>query len=81
MEKTKDLIRIEQQFLYTLAQVIESFPQYSIAQHLIHFLRKKSEAKEAYFWTPEKALQKLESYYDELKTDLLNDKESDYLYN
>ncbi len=71
MPKTKQQIRTEQQFLYTLAQIVESFPQYTIAQHLIHFLRKKGEAKETYFWSDEVVLQKLEFYYDELKQDLL----------
>lgn len=70
MQKTKQQIRVQQQFLYTLAQIVEIFPQYTITQHLIHFLRKKNEVKEAYFWADEVILQKLESYYDELKNDL-----------
>lgn len=72
MEKTKQQLRIEQQFLYTLAKIIEAFPQYTISQHLVHFLRKKNEAKEAYYWSSEKILQKIESYYDELINDLPN---------
>jgi hypothetical protein len=69
--KTKQQISIEQQFLYTLAQVIEIFPQYTISQHLAHFLRKKSDTKSPYFWSDENVLHKLELYYDELKQDLL----------
>lgn len=71
--KTKQQIRIEQQFLYTLAQIIEIFPQYTIAQHLSHFMRSKGvETKSVYFWNDETILRKLEAYYDELKNDLLN---------
>lgn len=69
--KTKQRVQIEQQFLYTLSKVVESFPQYSIAQHLAHFLRKKNETKEVYFWQDELVLQKLEDYYDELKVTLI----------
>lgn len=71
MMKTKNQVQTEQQFLYNLAQVIEAFPQYTIAQHLCHFLRKKNEFKDVYFWSDEILLNKIESYYDELKEDLL----------
>lgn len=76
--KTKQQIRTEQQFLYTLAQIIEIFPQYTIAQHLSHFMRTKGlESKDVYFWQDETILRKLESYYDELKSDLLDQTEED----
>ena len=48
--KTKSQLRVEQQFLYNLAQVIEAFPQYKIAQHLIHFLRRKGDLRDVYAW-------------------------------
>jgi len=70
--KTKQQIRTEQQFLYILAQIIEIFPQYTMAQHISHFLRSKGDGKSVYFWSDETLLHKLEAYYDELKTDLLN---------
>lgn len=69
--KAKQQVQIEQQFLYILAQVVESFPQYTIAQHLSHFQRRKGEGKELYFWSDENTLKKLEEYYDELKNDLI----------
>lgn len=79
IQKTKQQLQIEQQFLYTLAQIVESFPQYTIAQHIAHFLRKKHELKELYFWTDQLILQKIEGYYDELKNDLLiNTDDEDY---
>lgn len=71
--KTKAQIQIEQQFLHTLAQIIEAFPQYTIAQHICHFMRKKAEARDSYFWVDEGVLNKLELYYDELKNELIID--------
>ena len=78
--KTKQQIRTEQQFLYTLAQVIEIFPQYTMTQHINHFLRSKGDGKSVYFWSDETLLHKLEAYYDELKTDLLNNNNQDEDY-
>lgn len=68
--KSKAQIQIEQQFLYNLAQIIEAFPQYKIGEHLAHFLRKKSEKQEFYYWHNELILQKIEDYYNELKDTL-----------
>lgn len=76
--KTKNQIQTEQQVLFTLANIIETFPQYTIAQHLSHFLRKKKEVKDAYFWSDDLILRRVEEYYDELKTDLLHEKDEDY---
>jgi hypothetical protein len=81
--KSKELIRAEQQFLYTLQQIVDGFPQYTISQHLLHFLRQKSEKKEPYFWSTTLLLQKIEQYYDELKELMLDpeyneDDEEDY---
>lgn len=69
--KTKAQVQIEQQFLYNLAQIIETFPQYKIGEHLGHFLRKKGEKQEFYYWSNELLLQKLEEYYNELKDTLV----------
>lgn len=78
--KTKQQIRTEQQFLYILAQIIEIFPQYTMAQHISHFIRTKGDSKGVYFWSDETLLHKLEAYYDELKTDLLNNLQNDEDY-
>lgn len=69
--KTKAQVQIEQQILYNLTQIVEIFPQYTMAQHFCHFLRSKGEGKQPYFWSDEQLLKKIESYYDELKNDLL----------
>lgn len=66
MKKTKYDIRIEQQFLHNLNRIVETFPQYTLSQHLIHFLRTKGDKSDVYFWSNEKTLSKIEEYYDEL---------------
>ena len=75
--KTKQQVQIEQQFLFTLSKIVESFPQYTIAQHMVHFQRRKGEPKELYYWKDDILLQKIEEYYDELKSDLLINKVED----
>jgi len=76
--KTKNQIQVEQQILFNLAKIIEAFPQYTIAQHFSHFLRKKKEGKDVYFWSDETILKKVEEYYDELKTDLIHETDEEY---
>lgn len=69
-KKDKRKIQIEQQVFHILIDIVELYPQYSLSQHLCHVLRKKMETKEAYFWSDEVLLKKLEDYYDELRQDL-----------
>lgn len=75
--KTKKQIQTEQQVIYNLSQIVELAPQYTIAQHITHFLRRKGEPKEVYFWSDELVLKKIEEYYDELKIDLLINREEE----
>ncbi len=75
--KSKSEIQVEQQIFYNMAQITEAFPQYNIVQHICHFMRRKGETKDVYFWAPELLLKKIEEYYDELKTDLVNENEED----
>lgn len=63
-EKTK--VQVEQQFIYLIMNIIETYPQYSLSQHLCHILRRKGDSDEAYYWDEEKFLKKVEDYYDEL---------------
>lgn len=72
MSKNKKDIQIENQIFYLLRNICEMFPQYTFSQHLCHILRKKSDFQEAYDWTDEKLLNKVEKYYDELQTELVN---------
>lgn len=77
MIKTKEDVQLEKRFLFNLSNILESFPQYTISQHLCHLLRKKSDSKEAYFWTDEDITRKIEKYYDELLEDLSQLKEEE----
>lgn len=60
----------EEQIFYNFMQVVQQFPQYSLVQHMCHFLRKKDDTEEAYFWSVEKTLKKIEAYKDELDQEL-----------
>lgn len=70
--KTKQRIQIEQQFLYILSKIVETFPQYKLSQHMAHIFRRKTENAFPYFWDDELSLRKIEAYYDELVSDLAN---------
>jgi hypothetical protein len=80
MVKSKETIKLEQQILYNLVQVTDMFPQYTIAQHILHILRTKGKNKDPYFWDDVTLLSIIEEYLDELHTDLAtkNDDEYDY---
>jgi hypothetical protein len=65
-------IKLEKLILYNLNQITELFPQYTFSQHLWHILRSKGE-KEAYFWDNSTLLNKVETYLDELQTELSNE--------
>lgn len=70
VKKDRKKVQTEQQFIYLLMNIIESYPQYEIPQHLCHILRKKNDDEEAYYWSSEKFLKKVEDYYDELNSEL-----------
>ena len=71
--KDKKTMQVQQQILYNLVQILDIFPQYSVTQHLWHIMRTKGIEKEPYFWDDVTLLSKIESYYQELNTELLND--------
>jgi hypothetical protein len=75
--KNKRDLQIEQQIIYNLVQILESFPQYTLSQHLWHTLRSKGTEKEPYFWDNLTLLSKIEAYNNELNTELVYDTESD----
>jgi len=69
----------EEQVFYNFMQVVQSYQQYTIAQHLAHILRKKKDSEESYYWDNDKLLKKIEDYKDELDSELsILDKASDY---
>lgn len=62
--------QVEEQIFYNLMQIVQSFPQYTLAQHLGHILRRKFDLEEFYYWSDEKLLKKFEDYRDELEAEL-----------
>ena len=78
MKKTKYDLRIEQEFLHILSKIVDICPYYTLSQHLVHFLRKKGDKLDPYFWTNEKLLTRIDEYYNEIVNDLTN---GDILYN
>jgi hypothetical protein len=62
--------QVEEQIFYNLMQIVQSFPQYTLAQHLVHVMRRKSDLEECYYWNDEKFLKKFEDYRDELGNEL-----------
>lgn len=62
--------QVEEQVFYHLMQIVQTYPQYTIAQHLSHLLRTKGDKEEFFFWSDEKLLKKFEDYKDELDREL-----------
>jgi hypothetical protein len=72
METNKSqMLKTNKQLFYYLVNIAEMYPQYTLAQHFIHIMRKKDDNQDPYFWSQEKLLSKVESYYDELNDELL----------
>ena len=68
----KQNMQIKQLIFHNLMQIVEQFPQYTIAQHFSHVLRRKTDSQPSYNWNDEKTLKKFEDYKDELETELAN---------
>lgn len=64
---SKQEAQIKQQIFHHFMEIIELFPQYTVAQHLVHIMRPRSEA---YKFTSEQLLKKFENYRDELENEL-----------
>ena len=61
---------VEEQVFFNFMKIVQSFPQYTITQHLAHILRKKGDREEHYYWNNDKLLKKIEDYKDELESEL-----------
>lgn len=59
----------KQQIFHHFIEIVELFPQYSIAQHIVHVMRPQTGC---YQWTDEDLLKKFENYRDELESDLVD---------
>jgi len=68
----KEGMQIKQLIFHNLMQIVEQFPQYTVAQHLYFILRRKGDKQEIYHWPDKKVLKKFEDYKDELETELAN---------
>lgn len=66
----KHSMQVKQLIFHNLMQIVELFPQYTVAQHLYHIMRKKGDTQDVYYWKDEKMLKKFEDYKDELETEL-----------
>lgn len=73
-KKTKERVIIENQIFHLLINISEICPQYTLSQHFWHIFRKKGMSNEQYFWSEAELLKKIEDYYDELKEDLIYNK-------
>jgi hypothetical protein len=62
--------QIEEQVFYNIMKIVQEYPQYSIAQHILHVFRRKGDVQDPYFWSDEKLLKKFEDYKDELDREL-----------
>jgi hypothetical protein len=63
----KSKIQTKQQIFHQLVEVVELFPQYTIAQHLVHIMRPHTGC---YQWSDDDLLKKFEKYRDELENEL-----------
>lgn len=68
----KHTMQIKQLIFHNIMQIVEQFPQYTVAQHLYFILRRKGDKEEIYNWSDGKVLKKFEDYKDELETELAN---------
>lgn len=63
----------EEQIFYNFMQIIQSYPQYTIPEHLSHLLRSKGDLEGSFFWSNDKLLKKIEDYKDELERELASE--------
>jgi len=68
-----------QQIFHNLGEIVELYPQYSVANHLAAILRKKNSIGQDFFhWSDTDLLKKIEQHKDELEgEDIMNDIETE----
>ena len=67
MSNNKLKVQIKQQIFHHFVEIVELFPQYTIAQHIVHVMRPQTGN---YNWSDEELLKKFEQYRDELESEL-----------
>lgn len=65
----KERIQTKQQIFHHFVEIVELFPQYTIAQHMVHVMRPQTGS---YQWKDADLLKKFEKYRDELENELLD---------
>jgi hypothetical protein len=71
----KQKIQTKQQIFHRFVEIVELFPQYTIAQHMVHVMRPHTGC---YQWSDEELLKKFEKYSDELHNELADKVEADF---
>lgn len=66
--------QIKQQIFHHFIDIVELFPQYTIAQHMVHVMRPQSAS---YHMTDDMLLRKFEKYRDELENELADQQADD----
>lgn len=66
---SKSNIQVKKQIFHHLVEIIELFPQYTTAQHIVHIMRPQTGC---YNWSDEELLRKFEKYRDELENELVD---------
>lgn len=66
---SKQKIQTKQQIFHHFVEIVELFPQYTIAQHIVHVMRPQTGS---YQISDEELLKKFEDYRDELESDLVD---------
>jgi len=67
-------IQTKSQIFHNFAEIVELFPQYTIAQHMVHILRPQTGC---YGWSDTELLRKFEKYRDELENELVDNIKED----
>lgn len=73
MSKNQQM-QIKQQIFHHFIDIVELFPQYSIAQHIVHVMRPQTGS---YQLSDEDLLKKFEKYRDELENELADKVQED----
>lgn len=74
LKPDKKKMQTTQQIFHILLELTELYPDKTICQHLTTIMRRKNPGiKEAYFWSNDTLLKRIESYKQELESDSLED--------
>lgn len=70
IKNNKEETQLRQQFFHNFMEVVDMYPQYSIAQHMAGFLRRKStDGPDFFHWDNKELLNRMEQYKQELDTE------------